>query len=161
VPVPPVVDASPLIVLARTNLLPLLHLAGDPILVPRAVAQEVLGRGQGDPAAQALRSTHWLNLVDPGPTPVVLQPYRLGAGEAAALTWALTHPGTLALFDDLLARRCATLLHVPVRGTLGLVMSAKQHGVISLARPVLEQLRQSGLYVSDQVMNQALALVGE
>ena len=28
-------------------------------------------------------------------------------------------------------------------------------------RPVVEQLRQNGMYLSDQVMNQALAQVGE
>ncbi|TMA52429.1 MAG: DUF3368 domain-containing protein, partial [Deltaproteobacteria bacterium] len=28
-------------------------------------------------------------------------------------------------------------------------------------RPILEKLRQSGMYLSDRIMNQALALVGE
>jgi predicted nucleic acid-binding protein len=58
-------------------------------------------------------------------------------------------------------RRCATTLGIPIRGTLGLVLTAKQRGEISTARPVLEQLRLSGMYLSDRVMNQALALVGE
>jgi predicted nucleic acid-binding protein len=58
-------------------------------------------------------------------------------------------------------RRCATTLGIPIRGTLGLVLTAKQRGEISAARPVLEQLRLSGMYLSDRVMNQALALVGE
>lgn len=40
-------------------------------------------------------------------------------------------------------------------------LTAKQRGEISAARPVLEQLRLSGMYLSDQVMNQALALIGE
>lgn len=57
--------------------------------------------------------------------------------------------------------RCATTLGIPIRGTLGLVLTAKQRGEISAARPVLEQLRLSGMYLSDWVMNQALALVGE
>jgi predicted nucleic acid-binding protein len=52
-------------------------------------------------------------------------------------------------------------LGIPVRGTLGIVITAKQRGVIPAARPVLEQLRLCGMYLSDRVINQALALVGE
>ena len=77
------------------------------------------------------------------------------------LAWALTNPSTEAILDDLAARRCANSLSIPLRGTLGLVLSAKQQGKISAARPILEQLRQSGMYLSDRIFNQALTLVGE
>ncbi|MEH1847558.1 MAG: DUF3368 domain-containing protein [Nostoc sp.] len=59
------------------------------------------------------------------------------------------------------ARRCAAVLGIPVRGTLGIVLTAKQRGKITTARPILENLRSSGMYLSDRVINQALALVGE
>jgi predicted nucleic acid-binding protein len=52
-------------------------------------------------------------------------------------------------------------LNIPINGTLGLVLIAKRRGVIHASRPVLEKLRQSGMYLSDQTMNQALALIGE
>lgn len=71
------------------------------------------------------------------------------------------YPGTEAIVDDLAARRGAAALGIPVRGTLGLVLTAKKRGVIPVARPVLETLRQSGMYLSDRVLNQALALIGE
>ncbi len=77
------------------------------------------------------------------------------------LTWGYVNPGTEVIVDDLAARRCAAALGIPVRGTLGLVLTAKQQGILPAARPVLEQLRLSGMYLSDRVMNQALALVGE
>lgn len=63
--------------------------------------------------------------------------------------------------DDLLARRCAEALNIPVRGTLGLVLVAKQRGRIPSARAALMQLRTGGMYLSDRVMNEALKLVGE
>lgn len=62
---------------------------------------------------------------------------------------------------DLAARRGAAALEIPVRGTLGLVLVAKQRGELVAARPVLEQLRQAGMYLSDAVMNRVLAMVGE
>jgi predicted nucleic acid-binding protein len=69
--------------------------------------------------------------------------------------------GSEAVIDDLAARRCAAVLRIPVRGTLGLALIAKQRGQISSARQVLERLRYGGMYLSDEVMNRALALVGE
>ena len=63
--------------------------------------------------------------------------------------------------DDLPARRCADSLGIPTRGTLGLVLIAKQRGVISEAKPIVERLRQSGMYLSDAVVNRALSMVGE
>jgi len=65
----------------------------------------------------------------------------LEEGESAVLAWAYGHPGTEAIVDDLAARRCATTLDIPIRGTLGLVLTAKQKGIIPAARPILEKLR--------------------
>jgi predicted nucleic acid-binding protein len=85
----------------------------------------------------------------------------LGAGESSVLTIALTDPQCEAILDDRDARRCAQALRIAVRGTFGLVILAKQIGSLPLARPVVEQLRRSGLFLSDQLADQALALVGE
>ena len=65
------------------------------------------------------------------------------------------------MLDDRDARRCARSLTIPVIGTLGLVLLAKEDGRISAARPLIQQLRESGMYLSDLVVNEALARVGE
>jgi predicted nucleic acid-binding protein len=74
---------------------------------------------------------------------------------------AYATPEAVAILDDLAGRRCAEALNIPINGTLGLVLIAKRRGVIRASRPVLEKLRQSGMYLSDQIMNQALGLIGE
>jgi predicted nucleic acid-binding protein len=157
----PAVNASPLIYLAGTDFLGLLQLAGPEIVVPGPVADEIRVGGAADAAVRALESTPWLTVVDSPPVPAVIQAWDLGGGEASVLAWAHANPATLAILDDLAARRCAATLRIPVRGTLGLVLAAKQRGRIPAARPVLESLRDSGMYLSDPVLNKALALVGE
>lgn len=77
------------------------------------------------------------------------------------LAWAKLHPGTEAILDDLAARRCARVLGIEFRGTLGLLLLAKQRGRIARARPVLDVLRREGMFLSDRVADEALALVGE
>lgn len=157
----PVINASPLIFLSRGGLIDLLQLLGDEILVPSAVAVEIQQRGAEDPTILALTQTDWLVIVETPPTPEIIQSWDLGKGESSVLTWAYTHPNTEAIVDDLAARRCAAVLGIPVRGTLGLVLTAKQRGKIPAARPVLDNLRSLGMYLSDRVINQALALIGE
>ncbi|MGB7443832.1 MAG: DUF3368 domain-containing protein [Coleofasciculaceae cyanobacterium] len=157
----PAINTSPLIFLSKANLLNLLQIVNSQIIVPEAVATEIQAYGEMDVTARTLAATDWLVVTPTPPVRAVIQSWDLGAGESAVLTWGYTHPGTEVILDDLAGRRCATTLGIPVRGTLGLVLSAKQRGEIPAARPVLEQLRLSGMYLSDRVMNQALALVGE
>lgn len=157
----PVVNASPLILLSKGDLLDLLRLVGDEVLVPAPVATEIERRGQNDVTVRAMVAAPWLVIVEPEPVPPLIQAWDLGSGESSVLAWAYAHPGTEAVLDDLAARRCAAALGIPVRGTLGLVLAAKQRGLVPAARPLLERLRLTGMYLSDRVMNEALSLVGE
>lgn len=157
----PAVNASPLIQLADADLLDFLQLAGPEIVVPRPVAEEIRVGGAADAAERALDSTPWLTVVEVPMMPPIIQAWDLGEGESSVLAWAHANPGTLAILDDLAARRCAATLRIPVRGTLGLVLVAKQRGRIKAARPMLERMRESGMYLSDSVLNRALGLVGE
>jgi predicted nucleic acid-binding protein len=85
----------------------------------------------------------------------------VGPGESAVLAWAHAHPGSEAICDDLAARRCAKTLGIPVRGTVGIILLAKQRGIIGAARPIMENMVRLGMYLSDRTLNDALALVGE
>ncbi|MGH9363595.1 MAG: DUF3368 domain-containing protein [Thermoanaerobaculia bacterium] len=93
--------------------------------------------------------------------PPEIRKWGLGRGEAAVLAWAHLHPGTLAIIDDREARAAARSLRVPVIGTLGIVLSAKTAGLITAARPEVELLVAQGMYLSSEVIDRALALVGE
>lgn len=155
----PVVNASPIVILARAGRLELLRLIGERVLVPEAVAAEI--RAHSDEAARALDDEVWLEEVPRHPIPGVVAAWDLGAGESAVLSWAMANPGTLAVIDDYAARTCAAVLGVPVKGTLGLALLAKQQGRAEEARPLVEELRRAGLYLSDTVLRAALGLVGE
>ena len=65
------------------------------------------------------------------------------------------------VLDDLEARRCADSLNIRVIGSLGVVVMAKQKGLITEAKPVIERLRRVGLYLDDGLVAKALEMVGE
>jgi predicted nucleic acid-binding protein len=139
-----VVNASPLICLSRAGLADLLQQAAQTIVVPAAVAREILARGPRDVTAATLASSTWLKQVDVPAIPPGILAWDLGDGESSVLAWALAHPGTRAVIDDLEGRRCAESLGIPLRGTVGLVLRARRTGLIDSARDALERLRGAG-----------------
>jgi predicted nucleic acid-binding protein len=154
-----VVNASPLIVLSRAGRIDLLTLVGNPIHVPESVNREV--REHSDEAARVLDTISWLQIVpDPAVLPVV-RSWDLGPGESAVLEWAQANRPARAIIDDYAARKLANVLAVPVTGTLGLALLARQRGLFPSARPLVEEFVRAGLYLSDSVIEHALRLVGE
>lgn len=158
---PPVVNASPLIFLSKADRVDLLQTVHDSVVAPTAVTDEIHRRGPDDVTARALRETEWIRAVDAPDVPPVIQAWDLGPGESAVISLAYSDPEREVIIDDLAGRRCAASLDLPVRGTLGVVLLAKKQGRIDRARPVVEELRQTGMYLSDDVVDDALALVDE
>ena len=156
-----VVNASPLIFLTKAGMLELLKIIAPQIMVPEPVVREIAARGPNDITAKAIADAAWLVTVPVSNVPSLIQSWDLGAGESAVLAYAKENPGTVAIIDDGAGRRCAEVLGVPVSGTLGLVLRAKQHGLIPMARPAIAKLKQHGMYLSEKTIDQALALVGE
>lgn len=157
----PAIDASPLIYLARTALLPLLKVLAPVFVAPSAVFEEIRAKGPDDAALAALQSASWISVVSPMPIPVEIQAKDLGAGESAVLAWCSAHPGAIAVLDDRRARELAESLLIPTIGTLGIVLQAKRKGTIPRARPVIEELVEHGMYLSKNVVDKALKVVGE
>ncbi len=154
-------NASPLIFLTRVALLDVLNEPGVPVMVPDEVLSELGRLSPNDPAALAVVQTTWLHIVPTPPIPVSVQAWNLDAGESAVLAVALGQPDSQAILDDLAARRCARALNLPLLGTLGLILVAKELGMITAVRPVLDTLRQTGMYVSSGLARQVLDQAGE
>ena len=156
-----IINASPLIFFSRSNHLQLLQAFAEEFWVPEPVANEVLRRGTGDVSARAIHDTEWLTVQPAAAIPATIAAWRLGAGEASVLALAAEHSGSEAVIDDLAGRKCAASLNIPVRGTLGIVLVAKERGLIPKARPVIEEMMIAGLHLSRQVMDEALRRVDE
>jgi hypothetical protein len=107
-----VVNASPVILLARVGRLDLLQQLGPPVVIPEAAVLEIQRKGSGDPAVQALAQATWLVSVDPGPIPANVAALGLGVGKTAVLAHALgilpasSFPRTIFHFSPKTARVC-------------------------------------------------------
>jgi predicted nucleic acid-binding protein len=155
-----VVNASPLILLARISRLDLIERLAPAILIPNAVIQEVRAGEQTDKtAASALK---WAEpyRVDDLPVPASIEHWDLGRGESQVLAHSIGR-SRWAVLDDRSARRCAMSHEVPVIGSLGVVLRAKQKQHIEQARPLVAALIASGMFLDPDFADRALASVGE
>jgi predicted nucleic acid-binding protein len=156
-----VVNASPLIFLARIDRLDLLASLAKLLVVPEAVIREIQAGSDRDGTADQLKALPSIFRVDDRPVPDRIRLWDLGAGESQVLAHGLERPGSEVVLDDLAARRCARSLELPMIGTLGVVILCRHRGVISAARPVIEALVNAGLRLKPALIDGALAKVGE
>ena len=66
----------------------------------------------------------------------------LGRGETEVLMLGLEMKNAVVILDDALARRVAISLDLRLTGTLGLLLDAKQAGLITAVAPFLDMLQQ-------------------
>jgi uncharacterized protein len=160
-----VVIASPLIHLARVSLLELLRGPGPAVevVVPEVVYDEVMRGAWYDPSARLVEqaTNDWLIIVPTPPPGPLIDRTRIDVGETAVLSVALASQGATVVLDDLAARAEADRLKIPKTGTLGLLIEAKQLGLIPSVRIILEYLRSMGMRLSDAVYREVLNQAGE
>ncbi|MBI4618446.1 MAG: DUF3368 domain-containing protein [Planctomycetes bacterium] len=152
------VNASPLIYLSRIGHLDLLRVLPRPIVVPEPVFDELAAGVPREPAVQAVE---WLEVVAVTAAPQEVRAWDLGAGESAVLAWVRSHPAAVAVIDDLQGRRCAASLGLAVVGTLSVLVAAKRLGHMDAIRPMVLELLAHGMYLSERIVREVLAVAGE
>jgi predicted nucleic acid-binding protein len=85
----------------------------------------------------------------------------LDKGEAEAIALFKTIKADWLLIDDLKGRRHAKSLGLPVVGTAGLLITAKKRGIIPEIKPIFNALKKHRYYLSDDVLEKAIALSDE
>ena len=155
-----ILNASPLIVLANTGHEGLIRQLASEIVVPTAVAKEIMAGPANDRARLQVAAGEW-QVAEVPPAPEELQAWDLGAGETAVISYAIANARWTAILDDGAARRCARSFSVPVKGSLGIILMAKKRGLIDSAASVLESLRQRGFRLDEKLIADALKEIGE
>lgn len=154
-------DTSPIQYLYQVELLNLLFSLYEEITVPEAVANELVeGRGHGIdlPGVEEMLQFK----IRAAPTEHELQlPTSLGRGEREVLTLASVSPDPLLLLDDALARKNARELGLRVTGTLGVLLKAKQSGLLIEIRSILDKLEAKGFRIDKKTRAAVLKLARE
>ncbi len=151
-------NTGPLIALARIDQFDLLHELFGTVYIPPAVRSEIL-----DPCTlDAVSGANWMVVcTTKDEIAVQLLKEELDAGESEAIILARERNADLLLLDERAARRKAVTLELTVIGTLGVLLMAKNRGLIPALKPLLADLRIAGFYIGEALYAQVLHSAGE
>jgi predicted nucleic acid-binding protein len=156
-------NTGPLIALAKADQLVLLEGLFGHVLIPPAVYRELLAKS-GPESARLDEALHGLIEVTPSPPlapEVKIVTSGLGAGEQQVIALAHEREASLVIIDERLGRAAARRMGLTVTGLVGVLVRAKEAGLVTTVRPLLEQIRQRGYWLADEIIELATRLAEE
>lgn len=156
-------NTSPLSNLATVGQLNLLQKLYKTVLIPTAVYHELLDERAGEIVVKAVQSAIWFN-IQPVQNQELVTKLRsiINVGEAEAIALAVEVNANLLLIDERLGRQVAADQGLKITGLLGVLLSAKQKGLITTVKPVIDDLiTKANFRVSRQLYLEVLKAANE
>lgn len=154
-----VADSSALVALAICDALPLLDRLFREVKVPPAVFRECTVHGKS--AADVLEAYLRDKVVAVDLNAFAIAAVELGRGELEAMALCKRIGADRLLVDDRRARHIARLNAIPIIGSLGVLVAAKEKGLVPVIRPRIDAIRSAGIRLGERIVAEALLLAGE
>ncbi len=157
-----VVNSTPLIILASIDKLEILKKLYGRVFIPNGVLNEISVKGDLKLGKEQIRKYDFIKVKEIR-NQQTKKFFRtsLHIGEVEVMILYDEIQANLCVIDDLLARKYAEHLGLIVTGTLGILLKAKQKGIISPLKPLLDKLIKNGFYIDDKLYDQILQIAGE
>jgi len=151
-------NSSPLIALAKIEKLDILLIYD--VVIPKAVFDEItkpkkkyvkeLYKWGKDKVIEVMnrKAVEYLELI-------------IDKGEAETIALAEELNADAVLIDDLKARKIAKLRGLNITGSIGILLDAKDRGLVSEVKPLLEELMKKKIRIRKELYNHALELANE
>ncbi len=155
-----IADSSALVALSICQALPVIESLFGEVFVPDSVYQEVTIKGK--PEAKVLKE-----FLNSRTKSVKLENYsiknkvNLGSGELDAIALYMSLSAELLIIDDAKAKKVAYANGLEVMGSIGVLLLAKEQGLIKAIKPLLELLDASNIHLSQKMIDKALEISGE
>ena len=154
-------DTSPIQYLYQLELLHIIPKLANQVFVPSAVIEEIkIGHSLGVNLPK-LEELDWVTIRRPISELALPLVANLGPGETEVLMLALEMREAVVVLDDALVREMAETLDLHLTGTLGLLLDAKKAGLITVLRPLLDELQSLQFRLAPHTYSAVLRLAGE
>ncbi len=144
-------NTTPLINLLKINRLDLLKSLYEKIFVPSFVYCEV-EEGKKKAYYADLRKYDWIEIIELKNEDALKLLTDLDKGEAETIAIAQELDCDLVLMDEKLGRRYAKNFNLTITGTLGILIKAKQLGLITNLTETLTELKSKGTYFNEGII---------
>lgn len=82
-------------------------------------------------------------------------------GEAEVIVLANELKADLVIIDEKLGREYATYFNLKLTGTIGVLLKAKENGLIKKIAPLLKTMKENGIWLSPKFINKVLEIANE
>jgi predicted nucleic acid-binding protein len=157
-----VINTGPLLALiAALGDLSVLCKLYDRVVVPSAVAKEVLAGGQVGFGIDAFREATFLEVQNVACHFDPFLKHALDEGEASVIQTAQNLGINTVCIDENAGRRIARLYGLSVTGSLGILIKAIQTGKNISLKDSIDKMRMHGIWISDRTVQHALQIIKE
>ncbi|MEO5649940.1 MAG: DUF3368 domain-containing protein [Ginsengibacter sp.] len=133
-------DTSPLVCLGHLNKLKLLEELFELVLIPGSVYDELKDSNIVD--QDFLQTNPFFKIKSPGNTILVKRLRKqLDMGESEAIALSIEEKPEFLLIDESLGREIALLYHLSIKGTLGILIMAKERNLLQEIKPLIDKLQ--------------------
>lgn len=157
-------DTTPLISLIKIESLDILEKMYKEIIIPKAVYDELIINIDYQSEIDIIRKCTFLQIkiVEENLSVSLLQKQlKLDLGESEAIVLANNIDADLIIIDERKARRIAKDIGLNVTGTLGILVDAKQRGLVKELKPLLDKLIKNEIRISKILYQDILELANE
>lgn len=152
-------NTTPLIALAGVRQLDLLPALFGEIHIVETVIDECAAGGPI--AVPNLLNLDWVRVVKVAPANLPGVLLALDRGERDTLTMAQQMGAQRVIIDERIGRNMAELIGLHVVGTLGILLKAKEQGLITSFGETVARMRANGIYYHPALVSKLTALAGE
>jgi predicted nucleic acid-binding protein len=157
-----IANSTPIISLSVLGKLDLLKGIFTEVFVPKAVYNEVVAKGSDKIGSKELASATWIYVLETtnilSKSSIMLE---LDEGEAEVITLAKEKSIDTVIIDEFAGRQYASLLGLNVIGTLGILLAAKNKGLVGEIRPLMDVLISHHRYIDQTLYHYFLKLARE
>lgn len=157
-----IVNTTPLIALCHVGLLDILEKNYGEILIPQAVYQELSKKEESICKKQVDASLNWIHIEKiENQMAKSMFKTQLHDGEVEVIILAKERNADTVIIDDANAKKYAKYLKLPVTGTLGVLIKPKRQGYINELKPIIQEMINKNIYISEKLMRLCLEQVDE
>lgn len=154
-------NTTPIITLLGVDKIGVLQNLYEKIYIPEAVYVEI-EQGREKPFYTDLKAYDWIEIkkIENETMSIHLKMF-LDDGEAEALTLAEELKSDLILLDERLARNYAKTNGFMCKGTFGILLTAKDMGLVNAIKPLIEKAKENGIHMGNKLIQQILTEANE
>jgi len=153
-------NTTPIITLLTISKLDLLQKIYGKIIIPEGVYQEI-EQGKEKSFYTNLSKIEWIEILTIKDMEPLKYLHDLDKGEAEVIVLANELKADLVIIDEKLGRQFAEYFNLKVTGTIGVLLKAKELGLINNIKPLINKMQENGIWLNNILINKILYLANE